>query len=159
MALVSADVLLSTDSGITGMAVPSGLTSYFPAGNPVVAATGADSTTVGEVEAGGAELLVPPGRPAELVDAVLDLARRPDTVLGIAVRGQEPCDSLLGEARQWLSAPVGSCGWATRQPLLGDVRSTADRRFLRNDVEQTSSSHDAARLLDHASAVRPSTLS
>jgi colanic acid biosynthesis glycosyl transferase WcaI len=70
-ALGAADVLLVNERpGLTEMSVPSKLTSYFASGNPVIAASEADSVTAAEVAASGAGLRVPPGEPEALLQAV-----------------------------------------------------------------------------------------
>lgn len=74
LALVAADVLLVNElPGVSGMAVPSKLTSYFAAGRPVVAATDAGGVTEEEVEASGAGVCVPAGDEQALLDAIVDV--------------------------------------------------------------------------------------
>ena len=73
-ALRAADVLLVNErAGLTEMAVPSKLTSYFAAGLPVLAATDATSTTAQEVALAGAGLRVDADAPDQLVAAALRL--------------------------------------------------------------------------------------
>lgn len=73
-ALSAADVLLVNEApGVSGMAVPSKLTSYFATGVPVLAATDPGSVTRDEVLSADAGLVVRAGRPSELVDGVLAL--------------------------------------------------------------------------------------
>lgn len=63
-ALGAADVLLVNERpGVAQMAAPSKLTSYFAAGKPILAATDADGFTTHEIQASGAGILVPAGRP------------------------------------------------------------------------------------------------
>ncbi len=74
-ALLCADVLLLNEKpGVSDMAVPSKLTTYFAAGKPVLAATQYDSASAGEVQASGGGEVVPPGEPAVLLDQVLKLS-------------------------------------------------------------------------------------
>ncbi|MCS6547932.1 glycosyltransferase family 4 protein [Curtobacterium flaccumfaciens pv. flaccumfaciens] len=74
-ALNAADVLLVNEApGVSGMAVPSKLTSYFATGVPVLAATDPGSVTRSEVLSADAGPVVAAGEPSELVDAVLALA-------------------------------------------------------------------------------------
>lgn len=74
LALAAADVLLVNElPGVSGMAVPSKLTSYFDAGRPVVAATDPGGITAKEVLASGAGVTVPAGQPSLVLNAVLDI--------------------------------------------------------------------------------------
>ena len=78
-ALASADCLLVNElPGVSEMAVPSKLTSYFSAGRPVVAATDVSGITAEEIRNADAGVVVPSGDPAALVDAVFELAGDPD---------------------------------------------------------------------------------
>lgn len=71
LALVAADVLVVNElPGVSGMAVPSKLTSYFAAGRPVVAATDQDGVTAEEIRASGAGVCVPAGEAGALLAAV-----------------------------------------------------------------------------------------
>lgn len=73
-ALQAADVLIVNQrASVTDMSLPSKLTSYFAAGRPIIAAASAESETAQEMEAAGAGLVVPPGDPAALADAILAL--------------------------------------------------------------------------------------
>ncbi|MGU3646434.1 glycosyltransferase [Microbacterium sp. C23T] len=78
-ALASADILLVNElPGLTEMAVPSKLTTYFATGLPVIAAVDSSSITHDEVCAAGAGPCVPAGDPGALVDAAERLAADPD---------------------------------------------------------------------------------
>lgn len=69
--LHAADILIVNEKpGLLEMAVPSKLTSYFLQGKPVVAATEADSATAGEIRDAGAGVVVEPGRPVVLLEAI-----------------------------------------------------------------------------------------
>ncbi|ROP74747.1 glycosyltransferase family 4 protein [Curtobacterium sp. PhB115] len=71
-AMNSADVLLVNEApGISGMAVPSKLTSYFSTGLPVLASTEPGSVTEYEVLTAGAGRAVPAGDPSALLDEAL----------------------------------------------------------------------------------------
>ena len=73
--LAAADVLLLNElPSISGMAIPSKLTSYFASGRPVLAATDSGSASASEVRSSGAGLVVRPGDPGALLQAALDLA-------------------------------------------------------------------------------------
>jgi colanic acid biosynthesis glycosyl transferase WcaI len=72
--LAAADVLLVNEKhSVAEMAVPSKITSYFTTGNPVVAATRANSITAAEIESSGGGLVVAPDSPSELLAAVRGL--------------------------------------------------------------------------------------
>ncbi|MBD1541863.1 glycosyltransferase [Arthrobacter sp. IA7] len=74
--LVSADVLLVNElPGVSDMAVPSKLTSYFNAGVPVIAATDPRSVTSGEIEASEGGIRVDAANPEALVRAAEQLGR------------------------------------------------------------------------------------
>ena len=73
-AMRAADILLVNEKpGVTEMAVPSKLTSYFAAGRPVIAATDEGSITAEEIGAAGAGVRVDAGHPQALLDAVMRL--------------------------------------------------------------------------------------
>jgi colanic acid biosynthesis glycosyl transferase WcaI len=73
-AMAAADILLVNEKkGVTEMAVPSKLTSYFASMRPVIVATDSGSISAEEVETAGAGVRVNAGRPAELLDAALEL--------------------------------------------------------------------------------------
>jgi colanic acid biosynthesis glycosyl transferase WcaI len=81
--LAAADVLLLNElPGVAEMCVPSKLTSYFAAARPVVAATNAGSAAAFEVDAADAGIVIAPGDPAAMVNAVVDLTRRDTTAIG-----------------------------------------------------------------------------
>lgn len=74
-ALQAADILLVNElPGVSEMAVPSKLTSYFAAGRPVIAATDERGITASEVMAARAGVVVPAGDPEALLQAALALA-------------------------------------------------------------------------------------
>lgn len=97
-ALRSADVLLVNErAGLKEMAVPSKLTSYFSTGLPVLAATGAGSTTAEEIRASGAGVVVPAGDPAALVDEAQELGHDVARARVIGARGPDYCVRVLSE--------------------------------------------------------------
>ncbi|MEB0141401.1 hypothetical protein QN363_20505, partial [Undibacterium sp. CCC2.1] len=58
-ALASADILLVNEKlGVSEMAVPSKLTSYYNAGRPVIAATDRRGVTAAEIESAGGGVVV-----------------------------------------------------------------------------------------------------
>jgi glycosyltransferase involved in cell wall biosynthesis len=97
-AMKSADILLVNERpGLVEMAVPSKLTSYFSTGVPVLAATGAWSTTANEVVASGAGILVEPGVPEALVAGALRLSEDRALARTIGAHGPSYCESILSE--------------------------------------------------------------
>ena len=73
-ALAAADILLVNEkAGVSEMAVPSKLTSYFTSGRPVLVASGADSITSEELSASAAGVRVDAGDPASLLREALSL--------------------------------------------------------------------------------------
>ena len=138
-ALVSADVLLVNERpGLSEMAVPSKLTTYFRAGKPVIAATEADSTTAGELAAAGGGVRVAPGQPLQLVEAVLDLTQRPGDAQRMAVSAQEYCNSVLGED----AALAKYDSWVAR---LGH-RTPATERLVSNQAAAVPAQRRTSRI-------------
>ena len=73
-AMVAADILLVNEkSGLSEMAVPSKLTSYFASGRPVIAVTDEGSITAEEIAAASAGVRVDTDDPAALVREALAL--------------------------------------------------------------------------------------
>lgn len=113
LALVAADVLLVNElPGVSGMAVPSKLTSYFAAGRPVVASTDAGSVTDDEVRASGAGLCVPAGDEAALLRTVLSLGGDPERCDTLGAAGVRYYERLLSS-----DAAMGAFGRAIRQTV------------------------------------------
>lgn len=76
LALAAADVLLVNEKpGVSEMAVPSKLTSYFSTGRPVLAATDESGITAEEIRAAEAGVVVPAGAPSALLEAAVSLGR------------------------------------------------------------------------------------
>lgn len=74
LALAAADILLVNERvGVSEMAVPSKLTSYFDAARPVVAATDPEGITASEIALSGGGTVVAAGDPGALLDEVCDL--------------------------------------------------------------------------------------
>jgi len=97
-ALRSADVLLVNERpGVSDMAVPSKLTSYFSAGRPVLAATDPRSTTAEELASSGGGIQVAAGDPEALIDGALRIASQPDAGLAMGQSGQRYSRDLLSE--------------------------------------------------------------
>jgi glycosyltransferase involved in cell wall biosynthesis len=97
-ALGAADVLLVNErSGVSGMAVPSKITSYFSTGRPVIAATDPGSVTESEIETSGGGLVVAAGDPDALLAAVEELAADPDRAEIMGARGRSFRAAVLSE--------------------------------------------------------------
>lgn len=98
MALSGADVLLVNEKpGVSAMAVPSKLTSYFHAGRPVIAATDVDGITASEIKTAQAGIVVPAGEPACLLDAIVELTGDPAKVSKHSASGRRYRDTVLDE--------------------------------------------------------------
>jgi glycosyltransferase involved in cell wall biosynthesis len=95
--LSSADILLVNEkSGIKEMALPSKLTTYFSAGKPVIAVTALGSNTASEMARSGAGIIVPPGQPAELLKAAIQLGEDPNAMYAMGLRGKFYAKQELG---------------------------------------------------------------
>lgn len=98
-ALHAADVLLVNETPSVGdMAVPSKITSYYTSGNPIVAATRADSITASEIQSSGGGLVVRPDEPGELLSAVMQLGNDRDLSARLAHAGARFCSQNLSMA-------------------------------------------------------------
>ncbi|WP_396932395.1 glycosyltransferase [Mycolicibacterium sp.] len=98
LALAAADVLLVNEKpGVSAMAMPSKLTSYFDAGRPVVAATDLGGITASELTDAGAGLVVPAGEPAKLLDAVLTIGTDSEAAAQYASNGRRHRQRVLDE--------------------------------------------------------------
>jgi glycosyltransferase involved in cell wall biosynthesis len=87
-ALAAADILLVNEKlGVSEMAVPSKLTSYFSTGRPVIAVSDMDGATAGEVLSAGAGLVVEPADPQLLLEAALLLSKNPKIAAGYGANG------------------------------------------------------------------------
>lgn len=108
-ALAAADVLLLNERPeVAEMCVPSKLTSYFAAGRPVLAATGAKSAATRELAASGGGLCVTPGEPAALVAALQSVTADPAGSRAMADRGRRYAREVLAEG----AARAAYVGWA-----------------------------------------------
>ena len=97
-ALASADCLLVNElPGVSEMAVPSKLTSYFSAGRPVVAATDVTGITADEIRSADAGVVVPAGDPAALLQAVRTLAADPESSRRLGANGRHYRSTVLDE--------------------------------------------------------------
>lgn len=109
MALAAADVLIVNEKlGVSGMAVPSKLTSYFSAGRPIVGATDLTGITAAEIATSGAGLIVPAGDAHALLHAVLELKEQPDIARRQGENGRRYCLEVL-EARAAISHWADLC--------------------------------------------------
>ena len=97
-AIESADLLLVNEkAGVSEMAVPSKLTSYFSAGRPVVAATDPSGITADEVRTAGAGVVVPAGNPKLLLDAVVELGADEERCRLLGASGRRYRETVLDE--------------------------------------------------------------
>ncbi|WP_307462721.1 glycosyltransferase family 4 protein [Microbacterium sp. SORGH_AS_0505] len=97
-ALAAADILLVNEyPGVSEMAVPSKLTSYFSSGRPVIAATDAKGITADEVRAAGAGVIVPAASPKALLDASLSLGRNHARADELGASGKRYRETVLDE--------------------------------------------------------------
>jgi colanic acid biosynthesis glycosyl transferase WcaI len=98
-ALAAADVLLVNEKpGVSEMAVPSKLTSYFNASRPVIGATDPEGLTASEINAADAGRIVRAGDPQALLDAALALGSHPEVAAGLGANGYRYRTEVLGEA-------------------------------------------------------------
>ncbi|WP_228374275.1 glycosyltransferase [Demequina phytophila] len=97
-ALAAADILLVHEApGVSEMAVPSKLTSYFDAGRPVLAATDPSGVTADEVRAADAGQVVTSGDPDALVDGALALAADAVRADALGANGRAYREAVLAE--------------------------------------------------------------
>lgn len=114
--LQAADVLLVNElPGVSEMAVPSKLTSYFASGRPVLAATDEVGTTSQEVLAAQAGLVVPAGDPASILQGAKQLAADPEEAARLGTNGRRYKETVLKE-----SFAIGRF-----DSLLADLTATA----------------------------------
>jgi len=87
--LGSADVhVVGLGRGLSGYVVPSRLYGILSAGRPVIVAADADSETAQVVESVGCGIVIPPGRPELLADAIRDLRERREELDEMGARGR-----------------------------------------------------------------------
>lgn len=100
LALAAADVLVVNEiPGMTDMAVPSKLTSYFASGRPVLAATDPKSVTAAELKSSGGGLCVPPRSPNAFNSAVAQLTNNLHRAADFSAAGQRFFRSTLSAER------------------------------------------------------------
>jgi colanic acid biosynthesis glycosyl transferase WcaI len=98
--LMGADVLLVNQRGSVGeMSFPSKLTSYFPAGRPIIAAVAPDADTAAEIRASKAGIVVTPDDPAALARALQELKKRNDRGASLGAAGRDYTDTTLSSPR------------------------------------------------------------
>ena len=87
-AMRAADLLLVNEKpGVSDMAVPSKLTSYFSTGNPVIGATDAGSSTAYELEVSGGGIRINAGDPQALVEYAKILGSDRDRCISLGRNG------------------------------------------------------------------------
>ncbi|RJT90441.1 glycosyltransferase WbuB [Cryobacterium melibiosiphilum] len=97
-ALGAADILLVNElPGVSEMAVPSKLTSYFNAHRPVLAATDPKGVTALEIAAAAGGVVVQAGDPQALLDAVVELSLDRARAAALGANGFRYRKEVLGE--------------------------------------------------------------
>jgi glycosyltransferase involved in cell wall biosynthesis len=133
--LAAADVLLVNERPTNvDMSLPSKLTSYLHAGRPVVAASPDSGGTAAEVRRSGAGVVVAPGDPAALLDAVDALAAHPAAMAAMGAAGRRYAaahlsadaarDALAGilhEVADASTAPIPQLRPAERRLRVGEL--------------------------------------
>lgn len=98
LALGAADILIVNEKpGVSAMAVPSKLTSYFDAGRPIVGATDPGGITATEVEAADAGIVVQAGDPEAMLNAIIEIAADPQATSRYGANGQRYRASVLDQ--------------------------------------------------------------
>jgi glycosyltransferase involved in cell wall biosynthesis len=127
-ALGAADVLLVNERpGIAQMSLPSKLTSYFSAGKPILAATDEAGFTHREIQASGAGICVPAGRPDLLLAEALRLGADRALAAELGRAGERYCSSLLSETTaldrygEWIACLAESRQRRARTASPGDL--------------------------------------
>ncbi len=96
--LKAADILLVNElAGVSEMAVPSKLTSYFQSGTAVLVATDLEGITAEEVRTAGAGVVVASGRPEELLNAEIELGSDKRALKEFGAKGQIYAKVFLSE--------------------------------------------------------------
>jgi glycosyltransferase involved in cell wall biosynthesis len=96
--LKAADILLVNElAGVSEMAVPSKLTSYFQSGTAVLAATDLEGITAEEVRTAGAGVVVASGQPEKLLNAAFELGKDKQALREFGAKGQIYARSFLSE--------------------------------------------------------------
>lgn len=136
-ALASADCLLVNERpGVSEMAVPSKLTSYFSAARPVVAATDLTGITAEEIRNADAGVVVPAGDPAALLDAVNTLAADATLSMRLGANGRQYRYTVLDEESaidqftamlQRMTQPDESAGARVSDPQTNAVHKNGAR--------------------------------
>jgi glycosyltransferase involved in cell wall biosynthesis len=87
--LAAADLLvLNQRASVGDMSLPCKLASYFSAGRPVVAAAAFESPAAREVRTAQAGMVVAPGQPAALAEALVRIKAAPEMAAAMGARGQ-----------------------------------------------------------------------
>lgn len=138
-ALCAADALLVNErGGVTEMAVPSKLTSYFATGRPIIAATDAGSVTAEEIELSGAGIRVDAERPELLVKAALEIRNDPERSARLGARGRVfqkshlAADVSLSTFHQLLSAVAASRSYSGSTELNASAVQESQNRIGRH---------------------------
>jgi colanic acid biosynthesis glycosyl transferase WcaI len=115
LSLSAGDVhVLGLAAGLAGYVVPSRLYGILAVGRPVIAAVDDSSEVARIVRKVGCGVVVPPGRPEALADAIRDLRGRADELDAMGRRGRDYVEReadrsvAVGRYRELLSELVGS---------------------------------------------------
>ncbi|WP_206498688.1 glycosyltransferase family 4 protein [Rhodococcus sp. KRD175] len=97
--LAAADILLVHEKpGISEMAVPSKLTTYFATGKPILSVSDPDSVTTSVVREARAGVTVDAGNPHVLVNAVINLTNDPALCETLGQAGLRHTEACLGQS-------------------------------------------------------------
>jgi len=117
--MAAADILLVNElPGVSEMAVPSKLTSYFSSGNPIIAATDSGSTTASEVVTSRAGVRVAAGDPLALVLCSEDLGSDRDKCQQLGRNGLHFRERTLSAAFAIQQFEQFLCELATQKPSI-----------------------------------------
>jgi glycosyltransferase involved in cell wall biosynthesis len=98
--LRSSDILLVNElPGLSQMAMPSKLTSYFAAGKPILAACNENGLTASEIRASSAGWIVAPGNPEALLHALIRMSENKSEMIRLGNNGKQYVDSHLREEK------------------------------------------------------------
>ena len=106
-------LLVSQIKGVSDMAVPSKLTSYFQSGKPVVASVDKNGITALEIVSANAGVIVDPENPEELLKSIGQLYSKPDQMRYYGVQAKEYAERNMSEE-------VSLSKWS--QVILGQLK-------------------------------------
>ncbi|MDO5697719.1 MAG: glycosyltransferase family 4 protein [Dermatophilus congolensis] len=140
-ALAAADVLILNEKrGVSEMAIPSKLSTYFQAGRPVIAAVSPIGAAAGMLQEANAGLLIEPGRPELLLDEALRLAADAEASAAYGAAGLDFAHTRLGAAPA--VAGIGTY-LGDLAGLNGPIVSSISGLDARAETEKTTQGVDA----------------